>query len=62
MPVTIGRLTSHVDVVHSAAPQNDDDDRIVRRVLARLKEERYLEEQARREREIPDRMSEDDRY
>ena len=58
MPVTIGTLTSNVSVADSGAISEEMLEMIIQRVLARLRTERYLEEQAQREREIRDRMSE----
>lgn len=59
MPVTIGTLTSNVNVADSSGMMNNEMmEQIVRTVLARLKEEMASQEQARREREIRGRMSE----
>ena len=63
MPVTIGTLTSNVNVVDSSGVLTEEMmERIVKMVMMRLKEERHFEEQARQEREIRDRMSESEPY
>jgi phosphoglycerate dehydrogenase-like enzyme len=63
MPVTIGTLTSNVDVVEASGTLTQEVmEHIVKMVMTRLKEERYLEEQARQEREIRDRMSESEPF
>lgn len=60
MPVTIGTLTSNVNVVDSSGGVLNDEtiEQIVRIVLARMKEEMASQEQSRQEREIRNRMSE----
>lgn len=58
MPVTIGTLTSNVNVVDNEGMANDAMvERIVRLVMIRLRQERQFEDLAHREREIRDRMS-----
>lgn len=63
MPVTIGTLTSRVNVSDAAAPAADDFmEKIIRAAVARMKQELAYEEQLRDEREVHDRASEPDRY
>lgn len=59
MPITIGKLTSNVDLVDSGNVLNDEVmELIVRRVMIKLKEEMYYEGLAKEDRKIRDRMSE----
>ncbi len=61
MPVTIGNLTSNVNVTDSNSMLTEAMlQQIVNLVMARLREEQYAEEQLNQEREIRDRMSEND--
>lgn len=58
MPVTIGTLTSNVNVVDASGMLTEEVmEQIVRRAISRLKEEQHSEDQARQEREVRDRMS-----
>jgi hypothetical protein len=59
MPVTIGNMTSNVNVIDSNNMLSDAVmEQIIRQIMMRLKAEKYAEEQAREEREIHDRMTE----
>lgn len=59
MPVTIGTLTSNVNVVDTGNVLSEEVmEQIVKRVMMRLKEEMYYEGLAKEERKIRDRMSE----
>ncbi|MGH7491699.1 MAG: hypothetical protein ACREOO_04835 [bacterium] len=63
MPMTIGTLTSNVNVVDSSNIMTDEImEQIVKMVMKRLKEERHFEEQARQEREIYEHRSESRYY
>lgn len=58
MPVTIGTLTSNVNVSDGGGAVGEEMlERIVQAVLARIGERREAEESAREESEIPDRAS-----
>jgi hypothetical protein len=58
MPVTIGNLTSHVNVLDSNSMLSEPImEQIIQRVMMRLREEIYAEEQSRQEREIRDRAT-----
>lgn len=58
MPVTIGTLTSNVNVVDASGMLTEEVmEQIVRRAISRLKEEQHSEDQARQEREVRDRRS-----
>jgi hypothetical protein len=58
MPVTIGNLTSNVNLIDSNAVMNDEMmERIIRATLARQKEETYAQEQLRQEQMVRDRVS-----
>jgi hypothetical protein len=58
MPITIGNLTSNVNVVDGNSMLSDAVmEQIVQRVMMRLREERYAEEQSKQEREIRDRAT-----
>jgi hypothetical protein len=58
MPVTIGNLTSNVNVVDGNSMLSEPVmEQIIQRVMMRLREERYAEEQSRQEREIRDRAT-----
>jgi hypothetical protein len=53
MPVTIGNMTSNVNVVDSNNLLSDAVmEQIIRQVMMRLKAEQYAEEQMRQDREI----------
>lgn len=53
MPVTIGNMTSNVNVVDSNNLLSDAVmEQIIRQVMMRLKAEQYAEEQTRQDREI----------
>jgi hypothetical protein len=59
MPVTIGTMTSHVNMVDSNQTMDDAlIERIITMAVARMKAEMETDEQFRKETEIPDRMSE----
>jgi hypothetical protein len=63
MPVTIGNLTSNVNVTNGNSMLSEAMlQQIVNLVMARLREEQYTEDQLHREREIGDRMSENDAF
>jgi hypothetical protein len=63
MPVTIGRLTSNVNVVGGTGNMSDDVvEKVIRTVIARLKEEIEFESRFREEREIPERVSDSERF
>ncbi len=63
MPVTIGTLTSNVNVVDSHSTLNDEMiEKIVQLVILRLKDEQHFELQVRKEQEVRDRMSEIDPF
>lgn len=60
MPVTIGTLTSNVNVSDGASGVLGEEalERVVQAVLARMRERKEAEESVREEREIPERASE----
>jgi hypothetical protein len=61
MPVTIGNLTSNINVIEGNSTLSEAMlQQIVDLVMARLREEQYAEEQMNQEREIRNRMSEND--
>ena len=63
MPVTIGTVTSNVNIVDR--PGGFDDEmiqRIVTLVLAQLSRNMQAEKQSQEESEVRDRKSEDDRF
>lgn len=63
MPVTIGTLTSNVNVVDGNNMMNDEMlERIVRLAVARLKAEMRSDEASREEQEVRDRRSESDPF
>lgn len=62
MPVTIGTLTSNVNVVDGGGMTDEMTDRIVKLAVARMKEEMRSEEDARQESEVRDRRSEPDPF
>jgi hypothetical protein len=63
VPVTIGKLTSNVNVVDApGAVSNDLLERLVQTVMSRLKQELEIEARYRRELEVPDRVSDSDRF
>jgi hypothetical protein len=63
MPITIGNLTSTVNVGGSSSVLTEEMlQQIVTLVMMRLREERYAEEQLRQEREIRDRMSDSESF
>jgi hypothetical protein len=58
MPVTIGTLTSNVNVSDGAGAITEETlERVVQAVLARMRERKETEESVREEREIPARAS-----
>lgn len=58
MPVTIGTLTSNVNVSDGTGALGEEMlERVVQAVLARMREQRETEESAREESEIPERAS-----
>jgi hypothetical protein len=63
MPVTIGRLTSEVEMVDGAAAGATSGpafERLMEKILARLREEERARAREREGREIRDRMSSPD--
>jgi hypothetical protein len=64
MPITIGSLTSHVTVTEGGPAALTDEmvERVVQAAVARMKDEMRAEEQARQEREVPDRRSDANPY
>lgn len=63
MPITIGNLTSNVNVTDSNSMLTEETlQQIVNLVMARLREEQYNQEQLNQEWEIRDRMSETDLF
>jgi hypothetical protein len=61
MPVTIGTLTSNVNVVDGPDRLNDEMiERLIKLVLDRLNQETQAREQSLQESEVRDRMSEHD--
>lgn len=58
MPVTIGNLTSNVNVANGNSLLSEAVmEQIIQRVMMRLRQERYAEEQSRQEGEIRDRAT-----
>jgi hypothetical protein len=58
MPVTIGNMTSNVNVIDSNKKLLEaDKEDIIREAMMRFKAEKHAEEQTREEREIRDRAT-----
>ncbi len=62
MPVTIGTVTSNVNVVEGGGMTDEMMERIIKLAVTRMKEEMRSQESARQENEIPGRRSESDLF